>query len=111
MMDCPACKHVVPIPAPLDVQGGGGEAVDAFPPGILSLELRFLCSACRCKIQIDARWEGRVVACPKCQAPNSVPQWSRRSAVAITLSAAEVDFLTGSPSGDPRSPSAGSKAQ
>ncbi|RYD40802.1 MAG: hypothetical protein EOP83_34775 [Verrucomicrobiaceae bacterium] len=68
--------------------------MDAFPPGVLSLEVRFLCSSCRCKIQIDARWEGRVIACPKCEKPNEVPRWSRRAPASVSLSAAEVDYLS-----------------
>jgi hypothetical protein len=94
-MDCPTCKHAVPIPAPHAVLAGTDGTMDSFPPGILSLEVRFLCSSCRCKVQIDARWEGRVIACPKCHKPNTVPRWSRRPSVGVTLSEEEVDFLTG----------------
>ncbi len=107
LMDCPTCKHTVPIPAPLDVIEESGATMDGFPPGVLSLEVRFLCSGCRCKIQIDARWEGRVVNCPKCQRPASVPRWSRRPGIStVTLSPAEVDYLTGSTEVERRSQSA-----
>jgi Zn-finger nucleic acid-binding protein len=90
--ECPKCEHVIPVPIAASSSG----PLEVFPRGVLALDVSFLCPACDCKLQIDARWEGRSVNCPKCDEATTVPWWSRRAATPVRLSADEVDFLTGS---------------
>ena len=67
-----------------------------FPQGVLALDVKFLCRSCQNKLRIDARWEGRDITCPECKQTTAVPRWSRRAPIAVSISAAEVEFLTGS---------------
>ena len=73
------------------------EALGVLPEGVLSLEVKFRCGACGCKLLADARFEGRRLACPECREEVQVPIWSRRSSQPGHLTAAEIDFLSGSP--------------
>ncbi len=102
LVECPKCSHVVPVPDPLRLPGEGGGLPPVFPRGVLSLELIFLCSHCHCHIQIDARGEGQAVDCPRCRREVTVPQWSQRveAEEVVSLSADEVNFLTGLTAGD-----------
>ncbi len=79
--------------------------MEAFPPAIVSVEIRFLCSTCGAKLIVDARWQGRAVTCLKCGVGTHVPFWSLHrprsdspSSAAvprIQLSSAEIEFLSG----------------
>lgn len=91
LVECPKCTHVVPVPEPVSL--ANGEPLRVFPPGVLALEVVFRCEGCDCRIQIDARAEGKMVPCPKCARETMVPYWSRRAPSLVALSAAEVDFL------------------
>jgi len=85
---------VVPVPAPISVAPEFAEAMGVLPAGVLALEVKFRCGGCSCKLQIDARYEGRSVECPECRHEARVPIWSRRLAPPGRLIAAEIDFLT-----------------
>jgi DNA-directed RNA polymerase subunit RPC12/RpoP len=100
VIECPACRHVVPVPVRLP-RGAIG-TLPLLPPEVLALELKFLCPGCQAKLRIDARLEGESVACPKCQQPTRVPRWSappRETELRVApkraeLSAAEIEFLS-----------------
>jgi DNA-directed RNA polymerase subunit RPC12/RpoP len=47
-----------------------------FPPEILAMEVKFLCTSCQSRLGADARWEGRGVICPVCGDKTRVPRWS-----------------------------------
>jgi predicted RNA-binding Zn-ribbon protein involved in translation (DUF1610 family) len=82
----------------------------ALPPGVLGLDLKFLCRECGTKLIIDARWQGRRMNCPQCGTAAVVPQCadflkpsdSSRNATPVSgvappawsLSHAEVEFLS-----------------
>lgn len=91
LVECPKCAHVVPVPDRVSLPEG--EPLRVFPAGVLALEIVFRCE-CDCRIQIDARAEGKSVTCPKCAREMLVPYWSRHAPAVTSLSAAEVDFLT-----------------
>jgi DNA-directed RNA polymerase subunit RPC12/RpoP len=93
LMDCPSCKHVVPIPGAADLLKGFSGDMAVLPKGILSVEIKFLCNGCGRKLQVDARWQDHAVSCPNCQTTVSVPVWSRQ-ARPTTLTAEEMDFLS-----------------
>jgi DNA-directed RNA polymerase subunit RPC12/RpoP len=95
LAECPRCAHVVPIPAAVGVAPELSDPMGVLPAGVLALEVKFKCHSCGCKMQIDARWEGRSVECPKCKRGVEVPYWSRKAPGKGQLSAAEIDFLTG----------------
>ncbi len=82
------------VPAPEALGGSEGVIPRVFPRGILSLEMIFLCQHCDCHIQIDARGEGHAVNCPRCTQETVVPRWSGHEPGEVTLSDAEVEFLT-----------------
>lgn len=94
LFECHECHHVVPVPALADV--ADGPAMSAFPDGVLTLEMKFLCTKCGLKLQVDARWEGRSVHCPECQSATEIPRWSlrREPAPGVVLTAEEVAFLS-----------------
>ena len=99
LMECSNCARVVPIPSPFTRPHGEAGFLPALPPDILAIEIKIRCGTCERKIQLDARWEGRVVTCPVCAKEIRVPEWSRppraaaRSAV-MPLSAEELEFLS-----------------
>ena len=95
LAECPRCSHVVPVPAAVNVLAELSDPLGILPPGVLSLELKFKCRSCGCKMQIDARWEGHSVDCAKCKRRVEIPYWSRKAPGKGQLSAAEIDFLTG----------------
>ncbi|MGB8168240.1 MAG: hypothetical protein WCF18_12155 [Chthoniobacteraceae bacterium] len=86
-------------------------AEETLPPGVLSLEVKFLCGECDTKLIIDARWQGRRLNCPQCGAPVVVPEClgivraidetvggtevGARTPGASPLTAAEINFLSG----------------
>jgi len=47
-----------------------------FPPEVLAMEVKFLCTSCKSRLGADARWEGRGVICPVCGDRTRVPRWS-----------------------------------
>jgi DNA-directed RNA polymerase subunit RPC12/RpoP len=106
--ECPACRHVVPVPASSDLAFEIGNLTAALPAGVLTLEMKFLCETCDSKLRIDVRMGGREIICPECQQPTTVPQLSRRGAPsaggvtraseapAVLLSDSEMDFLSNS---------------
>ena len=95
LAECPTCAHIVPVPAPVSIYPEFAEAMSVLPRGVLALEVKFRCPACACKLQIDARMEGRALDCPKCKQETRVPLWSRKPAPTGRLSLAEIDFLSG----------------
>lgn len=92
-MECTSCLHVVPVPIPVDMGADLGETMRVFPKGVIALEVKFLCPSCGTKLKIDARWEGRDVACPTCRSVTAVPRWSSHPRPAASLSSEEVNFL------------------
>jgi DNA-directed RNA polymerase subunit RPC12/RpoP len=103
LAECPHCHHVVPVPSAASSAEIGPDfptRIGAFPPGILALEVNFLCEHCESKLRIDARYEGMQVTCPHCTKVTGVPRWSQReepaaeSAPEIILSAEEIEFLS-----------------
>ncbi len=100
--ECPKCRHVVPVPARLPGPPGSVDSLPVLPPGILALELKFLCPQCSAKLRIDARLEGQPVACPKCSHQILIPNWSTSPPSRIQLpkshtaelSEAEIEFLS-----------------
>jgi DNA-directed RNA polymerase subunit RPC12/RpoP len=99
LMDCPNCRHVVPIPGAADLLKGFSGEMPVFPRGVLAIEMKFLCSSCGRKLQVDARWQDRAVTCPNCQSNVTVPVWSREPAPPA-LTAEEMDFLAAISQGD-----------
>ncbi len=103
IIECPACRHIVPVPAKLPSVPGLVESMPLLPKGILALDLKFLCPDCSAKLRIDARLEGQTVACPKCTHEIRIPHWSTapasrdpsRASQAAELSEAEIEFLSG----------------
>ena len=51
-------------------------SMSVFPPEVLALEVKFLCTSCQSRLGADARWEGRGVICPVCGDKTRVPLWS-----------------------------------
>lgn len=94
LVQCPDCAHVVPVPAPMSVSPEVAEAMNVLPEGVLALEVKFRCTSCSRKLQIDARMEGRWVECPNCNREARVPVWSRRPPPTGALTPAELDLLT-----------------
>lgn len=115
---CPSCAHHVPVPRLADIPAGSDGCGPVFPPEVLELSLKFLCTGCRSPLRADARWEGLSIACPACHEKIMIPRWSRvtrwpRSADAdkkiqnsatsgvVRLSADEIDFLSTTGTGKP----------
>ncbi|MDP9292040.1 MAG: hypothetical protein M3O82_06740 [Verrucomicrobiota bacterium] len=94
LIECEHCQHVVPAPSPLDFPSDSGNVGRVLPRGVLSLDLKFLCSSCKFTLEIDARCEGLEVECPQCRQSTLVPRWSREAHAAVSLTTAEIDFLT-----------------
>jgi phage FluMu protein Com len=94
LAECPRCAHVVPVPAHFSRTPEFAEALRVLPAGVLALEVKFRCDACEGKLQIDARFEGYQVDCPRCAKKTRVPVWSRVEPPPPLLSAAEIEFLT-----------------
>lgn len=123
LLQCHSCSCHVPVPRLVDVKGQVTGCLPVFPVEVLELTVKFRCGKCRKRLRVDARWEGRVVACPVCKTGTEVPRWStmpvwRHSAEAgeetpppalrspiiaeaATLSSEEVDFLSAPASRDP----------
>lgn len=94
LAECPRCEHVVPVPAPLSSTPEFAEALRVLPPGVLALEVKFRCQSCEGKLQIDARFEGCSIDCPRCAKKTRVPVWSRAEPPPQLLSPDEIEFLT-----------------
>ena len=123
LMQCDHCSRHVPVPKPVSGLGDFTRYAPVFPPEVLELLVKFQCAACDRVLYVDARYEGREVACPDCDARTGVPRWSdvpswphpsemsgktrlrttpSRSAMkAPTLSEEEIDFLRGEESNKP----------
>lgn len=99
LVECDGCNRVVPVPGFAPPKGGLREWLPAFPPEILAVEIKFACGGCGAKLRIDARWEGRRLKCPQCEADGRVPVWSRawtpKPDVLPALTAAEIAWLSG----------------
>jgi len=117
VMECQSCARWVPVPRFLNLTGGVTGCLPAFPPEVLELAVKFLCTKCGRRLRVDARWEGRAIVCPACGEKTDVPRWStvlrwsRTSesgkeaplpasrggvtADTATLSTEEIDFLRG----------------
>jgi hypothetical protein len=81
-----------------------------FPPQVLGLEVKFLCTVCQSRLGADVRWEGRGVICPVCGDRTRVPRctgavrWPRPADMAqnpkakaisdVKLSSEEIAFLS-----------------
>ena len=105
---CHSCARHVPVPRLVDVPGPSVGCVPVFPPEILAVEVKFLCTSCRSRLGADARWEGRGVICPVCGDKTTVPRWSsveawlltaetankKTAAGTVRLSTEEIDFLS-----------------
>jgi len=74
---CHSCAHHVPVPHLADVPELCAAPVPAFPPEVLAMEVKFLCTSCQSRLGADARWEGRGFVCPVCGDKTRVPRWSR----------------------------------
>ena len=94
LVECPRCAHVVPVPSHYSRTPEFAEALRVLPKGVLSLEVKFQCASCAGKLQIDARYEGCPVECPRCGKKTRVPNWSRAEAPQPLLSKDEIEFLT-----------------
>lgn len=118
VVQCPSCSRRVPVPRLTSLSGRFAGCVPVFPPEVLDLEVKFLCTSCRNRLRADARWEGRNVVCPVCSKKTAVPRWSRvpmwsrapEAAVAasrpdrpgnetavVSLSPEEIEFLSEAP--------------
>ena len=75
--ECHSCARHVPVPHLAQVPALNAASVPAFPPEILAMEVKFLCTSCHSRLGADARWEGRGVMCPVCGDKTRVPRWSR----------------------------------
>ncbi|MGC3992333.1 MAG: hypothetical protein QM796_22070 [Chthoniobacteraceae bacterium] len=106
LAECPHCRHVVPVPSAASLAEMGPDfpaRLNALPPGVLALEINFLCFHCDSKLRIDARYEGMCVTCPQCKEVTEVPRWSQGEiplatsgpTPGIVLSAEEIEFLSG----------------
>jgi len=117
LMECPSCVRYVPVPKLANLSDRFTGCPPAFPPDVLEVSVKFLCTQCGRRLRVDARWEGRNVVCPSCIGKTAVPRWSTvtnwphplesgsekpvpasRSTVdaeAATLSIEEIDFLRG----------------
>jgi hypothetical protein len=99
------------VPKPANLPAGADGYGPVFPPGVLELSVKFLCTSCQGPLRADARWEGRSVICPVCSDKTTVPRWSGvarwpRSSDAemrvpktaapgvVKLSADEIEFLS-----------------
>jgi DNA-directed RNA polymerase subunit RPC12/RpoP len=77
VVECPKCRRRVPVPRLASLSGRFVGCVPVFPPEVLDMEVKFLCTSCRKRLRADARWEGRTVTCPVCSKNTLVPRWSR----------------------------------
>jgi DNA-directed RNA polymerase subunit RPC12/RpoP len=94
VLECPFCQRIVPVPALLSGDAASG-CLAAWPPGILSVEIKFHCNVCQSRIRVDARWEESLIQCPHCGAETLVPRWSRPSpTITAPLRAEEIEFLS-----------------
>ena len=110
VVECHSCARHVPVPVLANAPGHAAGCAPVFPPEVLALELKFLCTSCQSRLGADARWEGRGVICPVCGDRTRVPRWSgvaewpRTAETAqktrapgipdATLSSEEIAFLT-----------------
>ena len=107
VVECHSCARHVPVPRLADAPGLSARCAPAFPPEILAVEVKFLCTSCQSRLGADARWEGRGVICPVCGDKTQVPRWSRVSqwpraeagakgtgSADATLSSEEIAFLS-----------------
>src|SRR5262245_38158370 len=79
VVECHACARQVPVPGLVKMPGGTVECAPVFPPDVLALEVKFLCTSGRSPLRADARWEGRKVVCPVCKDSTQIPRWSQAS--------------------------------
>ena len=115
IVECPNCARVVPVPKLTSLSGQMTGCAPVFPPEVLDIEVKFLCTACNNRLRADARWEGRSVICPVCTEKTRVPRWSSVAqwsrlpdgnpppargvgaspeAAAVSLSLEEIEFLS-----------------
>lgn len=102
VVECPSCRHTVPVPARLSGAPAAAGCLPLLPAGVLALEIKFLCPACQAKLRTDARLEGETVACPRCERPLQIPRWSGAESGSpagtsqdpVRLSPAEIEFLS-----------------
>lgn len=103
---CPRCLRVIPVPGFPARPGESAVSGEAFPADILGIEMKFFCSHCANKVQVDARRRRQTLECPVCHEPTVVPDWSGEAppvspgemvlpaAPGVRISEAEREFLT-----------------
>lgn len=103
---CPRCLRGIPVPGFPARPGESPACGEAFPADILGIELKFLCTHCSNKVQVDARHRRRTLECPVCHEPTVVPDWSGAvpplspaekgmpSGPVVRITEEERDFLT-----------------
>ena len=97
-LECPACERIVPVPSMWTRRHAEAGCMPVLPPDILAMEIKFHCSVCRVRLQLDARAEGSLITCPRCRAETRVPEWSRAPATVVAspvvqLGADEIGYL------------------
>jgi len=104
--ECPRCFRFVPVPPESAKESPQWPQI--YPPDVIAIEIKFPCSECGSKLEIDARSAGDTVYCPICTsaiksphlaflimpplsvAPKSKIEFAKP---AINLSPQEIDFL------------------
>jgi len=104
--ECARCFRVVPVPP--GPAGVSSQWPQVYPADIIAIEIKFPCTQCGSKLEVDAREAGATVYCPICTseikaphlaflimpplsaAPKSKIEFARPAA---TLSPQEIDFL------------------
>jgi DNA-directed RNA polymerase subunit RPC12/RpoP len=75
---CPGCARAIRVPAdPLSTFDMPAPDT-ADPADTLSVNIRFVCPACKCKLRIDVAAAGRRVACVRCRRTIRVPSLPSR---------------------------------
>ena len=95
VVECHSCARHVPVPMLAEAPGPAVGCVPAFPPEILAVEVKFLCTSCKSRLGADAHWEGRGVICPVYGDTTRVPRWSGGSQWPLTPESANGTKLPG----------------
>jgi DNA-directed RNA polymerase subunit RPC12/RpoP len=72
LFTCSHCGYRTPVPE-RTLAAPKRPSPPALDPGILGLEIRFLCRACESRLSIDARASDAYVDCPRCGSEIRVP--------------------------------------
>lgn len=93
--ECPSCLSVVPLPKRTGLSGSPAGLLPHDPPQASDLDLKFLCTACKNRLRVDARLEGRKISCPVCNERTTVPRWSDTRGLPLEVLELEVKFHCG----------------